>query len=74
MIDVDLIPFEIVDPNCGRVAAYLRRMPNPWEPRRAADVVLLNGDPAEPHSTVRCGSCGEPFSPLYKLIRPRVTA
>lgn len=74
MIDLDLIPYEVVDHRCGKVAFYLRRKPEPYTPRRSEDVILLNGDRPRIFTACRCGSCGEVFAPRHDMIRERVTA
>ena len=66
-----MIPYEITDDRCGRVAAYMRRVPRPMDPISSADFVLLNGDQPQYASLCLCGSCGQPFTPLTRNIRPR---
>ena len=44
--------------DCGGIAFYLSRRPEPYETMRANEALLINGSVAEPYTRVLCGNCG----------------
>lgn len=59
-----------IDPNCGKPAFYMTRMPQKYDPVRADDAEHLDGGKMIAQSPIRCGSCGRLMGqPETKNIR-----
>jgi hypothetical protein len=61
--DVDFVLLHKTGANpCGGIAYRMRRVPMAGDRLLAADVMHIDGTPAQPGERMACGSCGGAFS------------
>jgi len=51
----------VIHRQCGHTAFFVHERLKAGDPIRAANIVLVNGEPAEPYTSCICGHCNEPI-------------
>ncbi len=65
-----MIGFVYVHLNCGYPAFFLEEKPEPYALLSSIGAVHVDGNPVGYMEPLRCDSCGKPFVPRTKNIRP----
>lgn len=67
-VDQPKWPYVVIHKDCGKPAFYLTKMPYRTEVMSSNIVRMLDGSEVNAGSEVRCGSCGEKFTPRISDI------